>query len=64
MTGMKTKTALKIIGGLTLIAGALPLLKAYVPQLAVIPTDGMVIPIAVIVLGLLGLYWGFNKSTY
>jgi hypothetical protein len=64
MAGLKTKTALKIIGGLTLVAGVLPLLKPYVGQLAVIPTDGVVLPIEVVVLGLLGLYWGFNKSTY
>ena len=61
---MKSKTALKIIGGLTLIAGALPLLKPYVAQLAVVPTEGVAFPIIVTVLGLLGLYLGFSKSIY
>lgn len=64
MAGMKPKTALKLIGGLTLIAGALPLLKPYVPQLSVVPTEGMAFPIVVAVLGLLGLYFGFSKSAY
>jgi hypothetical protein len=49
---------------LTLIAGALPLLKPYVPQLSVVPTEGMAFPIVVAVLGLLGLYFGFSKSAY
>ena len=63
MTGIKGKNALKIVGVLTLIAGALPLLKPYVAQLAVVPTEGMAFSAVIAAIGLLGLYWGFSNST-
>ena len=65
MAGIKSKTALKILGALTFAAGVLPLAKPYVPQLSAVPTEGMAIPIVVAVLGLVGIYLGFSKnSTY
>jgi len=56
------KWVLLLVGILVLAMGVIPLLKPYVPQLAVIPTEGVVYQIALIVLGIIAIGYSLRRS--
>ncbi|PIU75631.1 hypothetical protein COS75_03330 [Candidatus Pacearchaeota archaeon CG06_land_8_20_14_3_00_35_12] len=61
---MKSKTTLFFLGLLTVILGVLPLIKTYLPILTQIPQTGIIYPVAIIIIGLIGIVSSFSSRTY
>ena len=60
---MQANTILKIISFLIVVLGALPLIKQYTNIIpAVVPTAGIIYEAALIIIGLIGLYFSFKKA--
>jgi len=49
---------------LTVILGVLPLIKTYLPILTQIPQTGIIYPVAIIIIGLIGIVSSFSSRTY
>ena len=59
---MQKKWILTIVGVLVLLMGALPLLKPFVPQLASIPSEGMIYNVLLVLIGIVAIGYSFKKG--